>query len=66
MGLLGGLGSGGAGGSQTSLRTGSLYGKAGRGVSNMRVHHYLWVLVALEVGLLMALRVVVFKKYHGG
>ena len=32
----------------------------------MGVHHWLWVLVAIEIGILVVLRGVVFKSYHGG
>jgi hypothetical protein len=32
----------------------------------MGVHHYLWLLVAIELGILVLLRAVVFKQYHGG
>jgi hypothetical protein len=32
----------------------------------MGTHHWLWVLVALELGFLVVLRKVVFKSYHGG
>lgn len=32
----------------------------------MSTHHWLWILVALEVGTLVVLRGVVFKNYHGG
>lgn len=34
--------------------------------SQMGVHHWLWVLVALEIGFLVLMRVVVFKDFHGG
>lgn len=67
----GGLGLMGSGG--TSLRTpnsatpGSMYsGKVRRGTSNWGVHHYLWLLVFLELAALVALRVIVFKPYHAG
>jgi hypothetical protein len=32
----------------------------------MGVHHWLWVLVAIELGILVLLRKIVFKSYHGG
>lgn len=70
MGFTGGLGSSVPGPSNTSTRSaapGQLYGpKIKNGVSNMGVHHYLWLLVALEMGILILLRAVVFKQYHGG
>lgn len=72
MGWTGGLGIGGGttGPSSTSTRSaapGQLYGpKVRNGASNMGVHHYLWILVAIEIGILVLLRAVVFKSYHGG
>ena len=71
LGFTGGLGSGGGPGpSNTSTRSaapGQLYGpKVRNGVSSMGVHHYLWLLVAIELGILVLLRAVVFKQYHGG
>lgn len=70
LGATGGLGVMGAGGPRTSTRSaapGQLYGpKVRGGVSNMGVHHWLWILVAIEVGLLVVLRAVVFKNYHAG
>lgn len=69
LGLQGGFGVGGGGGSATSLRTansGQLYAsKTGR-MNGMAVHHWLWVLVLLELGALVALRVIVFRPYHAG
>ena len=64
---MGGFGTGNIGGSATSLRSaniGQVYGPqpSGRGA----VHHYLWVLVLLEIAALMALRMKVFRHYHGG
>jgi hypothetical protein len=32
----------------------------------MGTHHWLWVLVFIEIGILVVLRGVVFKNYHGG
>jgi len=71
LGFGGGLGVGGVGGSRSgstrSAAPGQLYGPRVRnGMSNLSVHHYLWVLIAIEIGILVALRAVVFKKYHGG
>jgi hypothetical protein len=70
LGAVGGLGVSGVGGSQTSTRSagpGQLYGpKVGGAMSSMGAHHWLWVLVALEIGILVVLRAVVFKSYHGG
>lgn len=70
MGTRGGFASpGGDGGSQNSLRTagpGMLYGPKVKAMGNMAVHHWLWVLVALELAALVALRVIVFKPYHAG
>jgi hypothetical protein len=70
LGFSGGLGAGGVGPSNTSTRPaapGQLYGpKIKNGASNMGVHHYLWLLVAIEMGILVLLRAVVFKQYHGG
>jgi hypothetical protein len=67
---LGGLGSKGAGGSQASLRganAGSLYGpKAKTRMGAMAVHHWVWLLCALELLALVMLRVVVFRPYHAG
>lgn len=67
--LLGGFGVGNVGGPATSTRSaapGQLYGPKAGSMSNMRTHHWLWVLVALEIGALVLLRVVVFGRYHGG
>lgn len=69
LGFMGGLGTGGPGPSQTSTRSaapGQLYGPKTGGVSGMGTHHWLWVLIALEFGILFVLRAVVFKNYHGG
>ena len=75
LGFQGGLGSAASvGPSSTTLRTanaGQVYadntGKGGlTGMSQMETHHWLWILVALEIGLLALLRGVVFKQYHGG
>lgn len=70
LGFTGGLGSGGAGPSSTSTRSaapGQLYGpKVKRGMGSMGTHHWLWILVGLEIGILVVLRAVVFKSYHGG
>ncbi len=74
MGTRGGFASvGGGGGSQNSLRTpnsatpGSMYsGKVRRGTSSWGTHHYLWLLVFIELAVLVALRVIVFKPYHAG
>ena len=70
MGFLGGQGAKGAAGpSAGSLRTaniGNVYGPSASGGSGMSTHHWLWVLVALEVGILVVLRGVVFKSYHAG
>ena len=67
---MGGLGINRGGGSQTSTRPaapGQLYGPRTRGgVSNLAVHHWLWILVAIEIAFLALMRVVVFKNYHGG
>ena len=69
-GLIGGIGAGGPGPSSTSTRSaapGQLYGsKVKQGAGDMGVHHGLWVLVAIELGILVVLRGVVFKSYHGG
>jgi hypothetical protein len=66
--LTGGLGvKGSFGPSDTSTRTGSLYGQQRSNPMNqMGTHHWLWVLVALEIGFLILMRVVVFKDFHGG
>lgn len=66
LGMMGGVGV--MGGSQTSTRGGALYraGSRPRGFSNLSTHHYLWILVALEIGVLVLMRVVVFRHYHGG
>ena len=70
LGAVGGLGPMGVGGSATSTRpaaAGQLYGPRVRGMGGkMAVHHWLWVLVLLEVGFLVAMRAIVFKNYHGG
>ena len=74
LGFSGGLGARGAvGPSSTSTRSGqpgAVYadntGKGGGGMSSMQTHHWLWILVAIEIGLLAVLRGVVFKQYHGG
>lgn len=69
-GLIGGLGAMGVGGSRTSTRPaapGQLYGpKVGGRMGKAQVHHYVWFLVLIEVGILVALRAIVFKRYHGG
>ena len=75
LGFQGGLGARGlAGPSSTTLRTanaGQVYadntGKGGfPGMSQMETHHWLWILVVLEIGLLALLRGIVLKSYHGG
>ncbi len=70
MSMMGGIGAGGPGPSTTSTRSaapGQLYGsKVGNGMTSMSTHHWLWVLIALEMGILIVLRSVVFKSYHGG
>lgn len=67
LGAVGGYGTGNVGGSATSLRTGQLYGsKAKASMTSMGVHHWLWILVALEVGILLFARAFVFKRYHAG
>jgi hypothetical protein len=70
LGFMGGLGAGGPGPSSTSTRPaapGQLYGpKVRQGMGNMGTHHWLWVLVLIEIGTLVLLRQVVFKSYHGG
>lgn len=69
MGLTGGLGVGGPGPSVTSTRSaapGQLYGPRVGAGGRLAIHHYLWILVALEMGILILLRVVVFSAYHGG
>jgi hypothetical protein len=71
MSMMGGLGATGAAGpSTTSTRSaapGQVYGpKVKNGVSSMQTHHWLWILIAIELGILVALRGVVFKAYHGG
>lgn len=65
-----GFGPGGmVGTSQTSTRPanpGSIYGpKVRNGMGSMAVHHWLWVLVAIELGLLVLLRYS-FRHYHAG
>lgn len=50
-----------------TMRTGgqgALYGGKPR-LSNMRVHHWLWVLVILEMLTIVGLRIL-FGRYHGG
>jgi hypothetical protein len=70
MGGIGANGGSGPGPSTTSTRSaapGQLYGpKVRQGMSSMGTHHWLWVLVAIEMGILVLLRKVVFKSYHGG
>jgi hypothetical protein len=64
--MTGGLGSGMIGGSATSLRTanaGQVYGPAA--APKLAVHHFLWVMVLLEIAALVALRHA-FRHYHGG
>lgn len=64
----GGLGTGGIGGSATSRRPaapGQVYGPRVRGAATLQTHHWLWLLVALEVGALVVLRYL-FRQYHGG
>lgn len=52
----------------TSTRTGSLYGSdvTGNGGKGLQTYHYLWMLVAIEIGFLILLRTFVFRRYHGG
>lgn len=69
MGNLGGMGAGGPGPSTTSTRSaapGQLYGAKVKGGNAMGTHHWLWILVLLELSVLVLLRKVVFKSYHGG
>lgn len=70
LGAVGGLGVMGAGGSTTSTRpaaTGQLYGpKVKAGMTSMGTHHWLWILVLAELGVLVFARVIVFKRYHAG
>lgn len=70
LGVSGGFGSHGGGGSATSTRAaniGQVYApKGGSKATAMGVHHYLWILVALEIGILIFARAVVFKSYHAG
>ena len=71
LGFVGGLGvKGSPGPSNTSTRPaapGQLYGpKIRQGMSSMGTHHWLWILIAIEMGILVLLRKVVFKSYHGG
>lgn len=55
-----------SGGVMGDVRGGTLYsGKSRLGVGKLGAHHWLWVLVALEVGILVLLRVQ-FRRYHGG
>ena len=65
LGMIGGLGTAGAGGSQTSVRSGTprIYGRPG--LRGAQVHHYLWALVAIEMLTLIWLRHA-FRRYHGG
>jgi hypothetical protein len=65
LGMIGGLGSGAVGGSQTSVRSGTprIYGRPG--LRSAQVHHYLWALVAIEMLTLIWLRHA-FRRYHGG
>jgi hypothetical protein len=68
LGMIGGgvspLGVGGPG--TTTARTGTnrIYGKTAWR-NGGQVHHYLWVLVALELAMLLWLRHA-FRRYHGG
>ena len=68
MGFLGGQGAKGAAGpSAGSLRSaniGQVYGPKSSGGSGMSTHHWLWVLVALEVAVLVVLRGVVLLAGH--
>jgi hypothetical protein len=64
--MAGGLGAGGVGGPATSTRsTGGVYGPRSSRMPVGQVHHYLWALVAIELGLLLWLRHA-FRRYHGG
>jgi hypothetical protein len=67
--IFGGLGAGGVGGSQQSVRAptrGAAYGPpATSGGSTMPVHQWLWILVLLEMLGLVALRYL-FRDHRGG
>lgn len=54
-----------AGGVSGDVQGGSLYGKASSGLQGMRTHHWLWVLVAIEIAALVFMRMS-FRRYHGG
>jgi hypothetical protein len=43
-----------------------MYGSGGGVNTQLQTHHFLWILVALEVGALIFFRAYVFKRYHGG
>ena len=55
-----------SGGVMGDVRGGTLYaGKSRFGMGKLGAHHWLWVLVLIEIGMLFLLRVQ-FRRYHGG
>lgn len=61
-----GVGYGPSNGVSGDTRTGALYGGSnGFSMKGLRPHHWLWILVALEIGTLVLLRFT-FRRYHGG
>ena len=47
------------------VRSGALYSARSNRLAGMRPHMWLWVLVLIEIGLLVVMRVQ-FRRYHGG
>lgn len=64
MSYLGGLGATTTGGPAGGTLNPGIYGKR-RGMGSLRTHHWLWILVLLELGLLVFMRYS-FRRYHGG
>lgn len=53
-----------SGGVSGDVRGGTLYSGKSR-MGKLTCHHWLWLLVALEIGVLFFLRFQ-FRRYHGG
>jgi hypothetical protein len=69
LGMIGGgvapIGVGGPGAASQRTGTSRIYGSTNWRGTGAQVHHYLWVLVALELAMLVWLRHA-FRRYHGG
>ena len=66
MSALAGAGFGASsGGVMGDVRSGALYSARSNRLAGMRPHMWLWVLVLIEIGFLVVMRVQ-FRRYHGG